>query len=236
MKAGMRVAIVEDEAIVAQRLERMVAEVLDSHLERLDLLPSLEEARRHLETHPIDLLFLDLNLNGSDGFSLLHEAMAGAFATIVVSAHEEEAMQAFELGVTDFVPKPFSAARVAQAIRRVEERSSDRGRETRRLAIRKVGGITLVEVSRIRYIRGADDYSALHLEGDATELHEKSLSALELCLPQRFARCHRSHLVDLDRVREFRSLGAGRYQLVLDDGTELPVARRRVAELRRKLV
>ena len=147
----MRVAIVEDEAVVASRLERLVTKVLGSRLESLKVLPSLPSARAFLRSSPLDVLFLDLNLNGKDGFSLLEEAVAGSFATIVVSAHHEQALRAFELGVTDFVAKPFVAERIAQSLARVEGREPRLRERLVRLAVRRGGGIELVEVDEIRY-------------------------------------------------------------------------------------
>lgn len=233
---GVRVAIVEDEAIVAARLERLVSEILGDRLTTLRVLPGLNDARIHLESSPVDVLFLDLNLNGKDGFALLEEAVAGSFATIVVSAHHDQALRAFELGVTDFVPKPFARDRIARGLARVDAREPELRQRIRKLAIRRARGIDLVDVDRILYVRGAGDYSALHTEEATTPpMHHKSLSALEHLLPPRFVRIHRSYLVDLERVHALHSRGGGKHQVTLEDGTELPVARGRITELRERL-
>ncbi|MEO1370054.1 MAG: response regulator, partial [Acidobacteriota bacterium] len=100
--------IVEDEALVARRLRRLLVDILGA--DRVEILwsPDLPDARRRLaDGTRIDALFLDLNLNGRDGFDLLSEAVAGRFETIVVSAHAERAIEAFEYGVLDFIAKPF---------------------------------------------------------------------------------------------------------------------------------
>ena len=231
----MRVAIVEDEAMVAARLERLVTQALDGRLTSLGVLPSLPAARAYLQDHAVDVLFLDLNLDGRDGFTLLEEAVAGSFATIVVSARHDQALRAFELGVTDFVPKPFGAERIAKSLARVEEREPRLRERLSRLAVPKGGGIELVEIAALRYVSGAGDYSELHLEDGSAPLHSKSLTALEQLLPPRFVRIHRSFLVDLDRARSLVAQGSGRYTLVLDDDTELPVSRARVGELRAQI-
>ncbi|HEX8155431.1 MAG TPA: response regulator, partial [Thermoanaerobaculia bacterium] len=98
----MAIAIVEDEAIVARRLERMVRDIVGSP-SPIALAPSLPAALDLIRTKPIDLLFLDLNLSGRDGFRLLEEAAAARCRTIVVSAHQEQALRAFEYGVVDVV-------------------------------------------------------------------------------------------------------------------------------------
>lgn len=231
----MRIAIVEDEGMVAARLRRLVTEILGSRLETIALLDRFEHAREHLAEHPIDVLFLDLDLNGRDGFALLEEAVASSFATIVVSAHHDQALRAFELGVTDFVPKPFGRDRLAQSLIRVESREPALRQQLQTLAIRHSRGIDLVAITNIRYLQGAGDYTALHQVDGRRRLHYKSLHALEHLLPGRFARVHRSFLVDLDRARSLRSHGGGKHRLILDDGTELPISRERIAAIRQRL-
>ena len=90
----MRIAIVEDEAMVARRLERMIGAILSNCSIRVA--PTLHEALDLIRATPIDVLFLDLNLNGRDGFRLLEEAAAAPFQTIVVSAHHDQALRAFD--------------------------------------------------------------------------------------------------------------------------------------------
>ncbi len=231
----MRIVIVEDERMIAERLRRLVTEIVGDRLESLTLLDRFSLAREHLATHPIDLLFLDLDLYGRDGFGLLEEALASSFATIVVSAHHDQALRAFELGVTDFVPKPFGRDRLAKSLARLETREPALRKQLQNLAVRTRRGIDLVPVARVRYLQGADDYTALHLVGGQRRLHPKSLRALETLLPSPFTRVHRSFIVNLARVRSLESHGGGKHRIILDDGTDVPVSRARIAALRQDL-
>jgi DNA-binding LytR/AlgR family response regulator len=217
----MRIAIVEDEAIVARRLERMVRDIVGTE-SAIDVAPSLGEALELVRGRALDLLFLDLNLNGRDGFQLLEEAVAAPFQTVVVSAHHDQALRAFEYGVTDFVAKPWSAERLRLAIDRVTKR--DTRRTARRLVVRKGRETRSIEIDRIVYVRGADDYSEIHLDDGTAHLHEKSLTALEAILPAAFTRVHRSYIVNAARARGLRS-DNGRIVVVLD-GATVPVGRR----------
>ncbi len=108
----MRILIVEDETVIARRLERLVRQILGQQLVWLKRADCLAAARADLESFPIDLMFLDLNLHGKDGFGLLEHAVAGAFHTVIVSAHTNQALRAFEYGVLDFVAKPFDKERL----------------------------------------------------------------------------------------------------------------------------
>lgn len=86
--------------------------------------------------------------------------------------------------------------------------------------IRKGRELRTIRVDDILFIRGADDYSELHLAEGTVHLHEKSLTALESLLPSEFARVHRSYIANLGRVRGLRATS-----LVLDDDSVLPVGR-----------
>jgi two-component system, LytTR family, response regulator len=223
----MRIAIVEDEAPVARRLARAVRALLGERVEELTLLDSLETAREHLRARPLDLVFLDLNLNGRDGLDLLAEAVASRFHTIVVSAYDEHALKAFEYGVTDYLVKPWTDIRLRTAVARVLGRSgagAEDATRAARLAIRGTGQIELLDVARVEAIRGADDYSELLLADGTTRLHEKPLATLAAILPSGFARVHRSWIVQLARVRSWAPAPGGRATLDLGD-RKIPVGR-----------
>jgi two-component system, LytTR family, response regulator LytT len=213
----MHIAIVEDEAIVARRLERMVRNIIGTDT-TIDIAPTVPLALDLLRNRTLDLLFLDLNLNGRDGFSLLEEAAAAKFQTVVVSAHQEQALRAFDYGVTDFVAKPWSEERLRLAIDRVARREPARAKT---LVVRKGRELRSIGVASIAFVRGADDYSEIHLDDGTTHLHEKGLTALEALLPETFARVHRSYIVNVARVRALR--GA---ELVLENDDVVPVGRR----------
>lgn len=230
----MRVVIVEDEPAIARRLERMTREILGSRLGELTVEHRFDDARRTLAARRPDLLILDLNLGGQDGFRLLEEGMARAEHTVVVSAHTDQALRAFDLGVTDFLGKPFGRERLARALERsLEARSEDE--PSRTLAIRRPGGIDLVAIADLVYAKGSGSYAQLVLRDGSTELFHDTLDGLTRRLPETFARTHRSYVVRLDAVKSLLALEGSRYELVLHDGTRLPVGRSRVAEVRGRL-
>jgi len=218
----MRIAIVEDEGAVARRLERSLRTILGERIEQLTIEPTLASARERLKGAALDLVFLDLNLNGRDGFELLSDAAAASFQTIVVSAHEEQAIRAFEYGVADFVAKPWTEERLRVAVDRAL------GKETltpaRRVAVRHAGSLELIDLSHVLAIGGADDYAELHLENGEKRLHEKTLVMLERMLPPSFARVHRSWIVNFDHVRRWTPTPGGRGALEVA-ALQVPVGR-----------
>lgn len=234
----MRVVVVEDEGIAAGRLMRLVPAILGEGLRSIDHAGSLEEARELLARAgdaAVDLMFLDLNLNGDDGFRLLEEAAAGSFQTIVVSARHDQALRAFEYGVTDFVPKPYDEQRLRQAIARVTRREESLRSRLRFLAVRRGSEITPVAVDSVLLVRGADDYSELQCRDGSRHLHGKTLSALMHILPDRFERVHRSFIVDTEAIETLRAEPGGRYFLRLTTGEEVPVGRSRYRRLRSRM-
>ena len=94
----MRILIVEDEKVAARGLERLLRELLGKKITSLKIQGNITASEYFLMDNPIDLLLLDLNLNGEDGFELLKSALAGSFQTIIVSANTDRALQAFEHG------------------------------------------------------------------------------------------------------------------------------------------
>ncbi len=227
----MRILIVEDELLIRQRLLRMAGEIAGLRA-RFDAVGTLEDADEKLRSTAYDGLLLDLNLEGEDGFLLLRRAVAGAYHTVVVSAHHDRAIEAFALGVLDFVPKPFARERLGLALERLLGVVQFRPGNARWLAVWRAQSTALVAVDDLQFARAAGDSSELVLQNGRTELHDKSLQRLGELLPPQFFRCHRSYLVNLQAVREFKAFAGSRYLLILQDGTELPVGRSQVARLR----
>jgi DNA-binding LytR/AlgR family response regulator len=230
----MRILIVEDEPLLAQRLERFCRELLGERLESVRVTHLFSQAQTWIAESPIDLLLLDLNLHGRDGMELLASSVAGSFHTIIVSANTDQALRAFEYGVLDFVPKPFSRERLGQALQRLDPALRSAA-GTKLLAIRKPGRIDLVPVDRVVYVEGAGAYSELVLEDGRRELHDKTLERLLTVLPPVFERVHKSYLVRWDRVKALHASEGSHYEVELTDGTRLPVGRTRYKELREKL-
>ncbi len=231
----MRILIVEDEPLLAQRLERFCREIVGDRLESLRVATMFSEASARLDESPIDLLLLDLNLHGRDGMQLLASTVAGSFHTIIVSANTEQALRAFEYGVLDFVPKPFSRERLEQALARVTEREARAATAAKFLAVRKQGKVELVPIDRVLYVEGAGAYAELVLEDGRRELHDKTLEKLHALLPPVFERIHKSYIVRMTAVKTLHAQEGSHYEAELRNGLRLPVGRTRYKELREKL-
>lgn len=234
----MNILLVEDEARIARRLERMTRDYFGARLETLTSCDALPAALHTLATAPPDLLLLDLNLNGQDGFDLLNSVAAGAFHTIIVSAYTDKAITAFAHGVLDFVPKPFTEERLAQAFARLTTPArpvSKPENALQFLAVKKQGSLVLIDIQDLRYIKGAGIYTELHLLNGKKELHDKSLEKLAQLLPASFERVHKSYIVCLAQAEKIIVQEGSSYRLLLKNGELLPIGRSRYKELRSKM-
>jgi two-component system response regulator LytT len=232
----MRILIVEDEIVVARRIEQFCRRIVGERLEWLHVARTFAAAQVVLSESPIDVLLLDLNLGGRNGMALLESTVAASFHTIIVSANTEYALQAFAHGVIDFVAKPFTEQRLAEALRRVMEPGQRSPHAARFLAVRKPGRIELIPIDDVLYAQGADDCSELVLMDGRRALHDKNLEKLHALLPPVFVRIHKSYLVRLSAVKALHANEGSRYEAELKDGTVLPVGRTRYREVRDALV
>ena len=227
----MKLLIVEDEIRIAKLLEKMIGEVWGDQAESVHLCHQIGAARNFLSQHPVDILFLDLNLKGEDGFQLLREFVAESFFTVIVSAHRDKAIEAFEYGVLDFIPKPFNKIRLQKTLERIQGTQSG-GTKPKYLAVKKLGKLVFVPIAEIQYFKAAGHYAEIHSPHSPKLLSDKSLDRLEVLLGKQFVRIHRSYLVHHDQLKELLSFPGSKYQVLLGNGEILPVGRTRVREIR----
>lgn len=235
MSEAVHVLIVEDEAVIARRIARLTAEILGPGGASLHIAGSATEARQAILTREPDLVLLDLNLGNADGFDLLREITPQPFDTIVISADRSRALEAFSLGVRDYLPKPFSKERLEEALHRVLSPRKRSAHSVEHLGVRRHGEVEFIPLSSVLYIQGAGTRSEVVTTTGARFVHDKMLDRLEALLPDRFERIHKSYLLDVQRIRRLVAQEGSRYSVELEDGTVLPVGRTRVSALRARL-
>jgi two-component system LytT family response regulator len=228
--AEIRALIVDDEPLARRGIRQLLAAYPDIAVagEARDG----REAVRALATLKPDLVFLDVQMPGLDGMGVIRAHGAGRMpVTVFVTAHDAYAVRAFEAQALDYLVKPLSEARFRATIGRVRERLRS-ARAGGRLAIPTRDGELLLDTGEIDWIEAQDDHAVIHAAGRRYRVRQP-LAALEARLDgARFARVHRSALVQLDHVRELRTGSAGGATLLLRDGAALPVSRRRLARVR----
>jgi DNA-binding LytR/AlgR family response regulator len=223
--------IIEDEPLIAQRLQRMCETLLPENCQ-IAHVETTRDALDWLDSHDAQIVFLDLNLKGQDGFDLLRTLSSYAAQTIVVSANTDRAIEAYEFGVADFVPKPFSQARLAKALDRLSAPASPDTAALKYVSFRFGRTVRTYPVSDIVCLAADDKYSQITLSDGETLFHDKPLGAFEGRLPEPFRRVHKSHIANLDRVKGFHAASGSRYWLEMEQERSVPVSRQQAPSLR----
>lgn len=239
---GLRVLVVDDEQPVCDELAFLLAR--DPRVSRVDTASSGAAALRLLEGSDVDALFLDIampDLTGLDVARVLARFRAPP-AVVFVTAHEDFAVDAFELDAVDYVLKPVAGDRLAEAVRRVaaqhEAGAAGTVHDDDVFPVERGGVTRFVARSDVVWVEANGDYARLHTASDS-HLVRVPLSVLERrWAGSGFVRIHRSLLVDTDRVLEVRT-DSGRTAVLLPGPggpVSLQVARRHARELRDLLV
>jgi len=226
-RGGVRIVLVDDEPLARTNLRVLLLRHSDVAIagECQSGMEALEEIRGKKP----DLVFLDVQMPECDGFDVLE--MLGRDvppAVIFVTAYDHYALKAFEAGALDYLVKPFDDARFELAL----SRARDKIRRHRpvpgagRITVKSGGQILFLEAEDIDWVEAADYYACLHV-GARTHLLRRSMSELEQDLdPKTFCRIHRSAIVNLARVRGLQLNRSGEYEVLLSNGSTLPISRR----------
>jgi DNA-binding LytR/AlgR family response regulator len=203
---------------------------------------------RIAERSDIDVVFLDIRMPGLDGLELarVFSSMAVPPSVVFVTAHDDRAVDAYEVGAVDYLLKPLRSERLSASLDRIiAGRSSTTGEPLRDdanedevIPVELAGTTKLVPRSAVRYVEAQGDYARLHTQ-EGSHLVRIPLSVLEdRWRDAGFVRIHRSFLVSLPLVTELRLSGSG-YVVRIGTGpecAELPVSRRHTRELKDRLV
>ncbi len=230
----MNIVIVEDEPLVLQRTKRLTLEILRLQQPKIQCFTDIDDAELYLAENSIDLLLLDLNLKGRNGFDLLKNNVAAGYHTIIISAYAEKAIDAFQYGVLDFVAKPFTIERLSKAFDRILDKSQRNYYGCRYLSIKKLGVIELIALPDISHIQADGHYSLIHLVNqiEMSALHSKSIEKIMQLLPGNFLRVHRSYLVNMNNVNKLLIQPGSQYAVKLNSGVEIPVGRTKYQEVK----
>lgn len=240
----LRIIIADDEALARRRIVSLLGKTND-----VEIVAQCTNGRAVVEAvreHRPELLFLDVQMPELDGFEALAELQGELPPGIIfVTAFDQHAVRAFEYHALDYLLKPFSSERFVKALQRAREllHSNEASTEfnerlmglmqnlpsrspyLQRLMIKGDGRIYFRNTSELDWIESEGNYVRMHF-GAESHLQREKLSALEARLdPKRFARPHRSVLVNIDRIKEMRQVFHGDYVVVLKNGIEVPLGK-----------
>jgi two-component system LytT family response regulator len=233
--APLRVLVVDDEPL-ARQIARDYAQAVEDVVVVGECANGFEAVKAVSDTVP-DVIVLDVQMPRLSGFDVL-ELIGDGPAIVFATAHDEFALKAFEVHAVDYLLKPFSQGRMAEALGRARDRLAGRAvngadglrsalRQVRvdRVLVRDAHKVHIVPVDSLHYVQAQDDYVMLHT-GEKALLKEQPLTSLEGQLdPARFVRIHRSYLINLGRLDRVELEAKDRRVAVLQSGVRLPVSR-----------
>lgn len=252
---ALSILAVDDERPALADLERLLGGL--AQVDEVTCAHSGGEALRRLGERQFDALFVDVRMPGLSGLELagVLDRFANPPAVVFVSAYEDGAVRAFEVHALDFLMKPVSRKRMEEAILRVAHATAGRRPSSRRLAsadpiepdaipapspfvaVDQGPGQSarIIPLAAILYVQARGDYVRL-VTDEGRFLQRGTLGNIEQrWTPHGFHRLHRAYVVNLRRAVEVRPDHGGTATVVLADGSAIPVARRQVADLRRRL-
>lgn len=233
----IKVLIVDDEPPARRKVRRFLDR--DPEIGEIREAGSGEEAVEALASFAPDLVFLDVQMPGIDGFTALasvtqDHAEPRQFHVIFLTAHAHHALRAFEAEALDYLLKPVDPERFERALERAKEQIALR-RHTpdasprhwlKRLVVEKSGREIFLPVDRLDWAESDRNYVRLHSGADTFTIRRTLEGLAQQLDPEQFARINRSELVNLDRVKEMQPWFHGERRIVLKDGRELVWTRR----------
>ena len=240
---SIRALIVDDEPLARERIRTLLKD--EPELEIVSESANGSEAVRDIQRLAPDLVFLDVQMPELTGFEVLDRLDPARMPVIVfVTAYDQYALRAFEVCALDYLLKPFDRERFGRALARARSELNRRqaGQMNKRvlklltelgsgkkhlekLMIRAGGRVFFLRAEEIDWIEAAGNYVRLHA-GKEAYLYRETMSKLEAQLnPERFARIHRSAMVNVERIKEMQPWFRGDYVIVLRDNQKLMLSR-----------
>ena len=243
----MKVLIADDEPLARERLRFLLAG--DDEIEIAGECRNGREVVAALKERAYDVLFLDIQMPGGSGFSVIEELGAARMpVTVFVTAHNHYAVKAFDVRAVDYLTKPVEPGRLKATLERVKEKIAsqnallaqeqfrmllsalqDGAREKkeypRRVVVPNGAKDSFVNVDDIEWIEAADYYSCLHVGSKSLMLRETIKQLAETLDPGKFVRIHRSAIVNVAQVREILRVGRSEGWVLLANGRRLKMSK-----------
>jgi two-component system, LytTR family, response regulator len=235
--------IVDDEPLAREGLRMLLSQ--DPEVSAIPEAKDGREAVAAIRGSRPDLVFLDVQMPEMDGFAVVREIGAERMPPVVfVTAHDRFAIQAFEINAIDYLLKPVTEERFAQALARAKIRlysspADDRNRQIiclleslafprrylKRLAVRSAGKTVFVDLADVDWMEASENYVQLHT-GRANHLLHVAINTIAKSLdPEVFLRIHRSIIVNSSRIKELQPGPHGEYVITLEGGVRLQSGR-----------
>jgi two-component system, LytTR family, response regulator len=236
----LRVLIVDDEPLARRRLKALLKDEAD-----IEIVGECEDGASAVAATTRlspDVMFLDVQMPGMDGFDVIEALGPGRCPAIVfVTAYDKYALKAFDVHAIDYLLKPFDRKRLRRALTRARILASNEkemgrrllaalgdfraGRPQERIAVKSRGRVYFIRAEEITWVEASGHYVTLHAGRDEHVIRGTIQDMESRLDPERFVRIHRSTIVNVDRIKELLPSFHGEYTVVMRDGTRLTSSR-----------
>jgi len=253
-------ALIVDDEFANRDLLRILLESYCEYTTVIGMATSVDEAIIQIENNRPDVVFLDVEMPGKDGFALLEYFPEPDFQIVFVTAHEHYAIRALKTNAFDFLLKPVDTdelqatearllaslsangtayplpqgyqEKIDSLMQDVQRIKSSSGFQ-KKLYIPTTGGFKVVDAASIECMEADGNYTTIYMENGIKMLISKSLGDLEQTLPDYFFRCHKSFLLNLNHLSSFSQSEGNICET--SSGLKIPVARRKQTEFMEKV-
>ncbi|MEJ2614449.1 MAG: LytTR family DNA-binding domain-containing protein [Ignavibacteriaceae bacterium] len=241
MKNLINSIIVDDEYPARENLNKLI-EVYCPGIRVAGKASNAKDAKTLIENLQPDVVFLDINMPGINGFDLLESLEEKTFCLIFVTAHNEYGIQAVKANAIDYLLKPISIQELKQTVGKIEEflKSKQKNeikktnKKAAKIVITHLQGFSIYNCDEITRLEASDNYTKIYFKGIKPVLSSKTLKDFEEILDKdKFFRIHKSHIINFDYIKEYTNIDGGK--VILYDDTKLSVSRRKVQEFLRKI-
>ncbi len=230
-----QVVIVEDSRLAQNELLELLRPF--QGFEVVAQAKNVSQALTAIESHQPELILLDINLPDGTGFDVL-DRLSWCPAVIFTTAYDEFAIQAFEANALDYLLKPISAKRFAQALAKVLPGDADLPSDQpidHKIFVKDNDRCWLVDIQQVRYFRSQGNYTEIHFEQQQPLVY-KSLTQIQNRLPaKQFFRVNRSYVINVEFIQAIEPYGTTGLLLTMDDGEEIDVSRRHTSHIKQVL-
>lgn len=204
------------------------------------------QAREWLAKHTVDVIFLDIQMPGENGFQFLSSLLTQDFKVVFVTAYNEYAIQAIKASALDYILKPVNIDELQAAVEKVKRSlnnplAAEQNRQLlehlfqtvikknipKKIALPQLGGISFIEVDEMVSLQADSNYTIIHMSNMQKLVISKTLKDFEELLDQtQFARIHKSYIVNLRYIKEYSTTDGGVVKMT--DGNQWSISRRQL--------
>jgi len=247
MKEKLRAILIDDEPLCTAGLAIDVESVCPE-IEVICTENNPKKAVQLIQEHKPDLIFLDIEMPGMNGFQLLDEVRDIAFQVIFVTAYDDFAVQAFREHAIDYIMKPVDRTQLKEATDKALQSREDSdqidkvisllqsmhlGPKSKKLSVPNSDGYDLIPIADIHYCRSQGNYTEIHFNGES-KLISKALKHIESALEgNNFHRVHASYLVNMDKVKSVHRNDGG--YLIMENDFRINMSRNKKGDVFDKL-